>query len=280
MATLILRRLRRIDPGVGLAILVLLIVVACAALAPWITTHNPLHQTLPHRLQPPGSPDYLLGTDHLGRDMLSRLVYGSRTSIMVAFMAVGLAGTLGTALGLLGGYLGGKVDALITWLANVQLAFPLMLLAVALAAVLGGSIAGIVSVLAVTSWVGYARVIRAQVLYLRQQDFVQAAQAMGAPVGRIMFRHLLPNALGPLIALASLEVARMVILEAALGFLGLGVPPQVPSWGSMIADGRQYFEKAWWISTLPGALLTLTVISVNLVGDWLNDQVSGRGTRS
>ena len=217
-----------------------------------------------------------LGTDQLGRDILSRIVAGSRITLLIASSAVLLGGVLGTLLGLVSGYFGGLFDRLLMRLVDIQLALPLMLLALMIVAALGPSLPNLVIVLALVSWVRYARIVRGQVLAVREREFVQSARAIGASPMRIILRHILPNVLTPALVVATLELARIIVLEAGLSFLGLGVQPPYPSWGRMLADGRTYISSAWWIITFPGLALMLTVLSVNLLGDWLRDYFDPR----
>ncbi|MFB3817745.1 MAG: ABC transporter permease [Candidatus Methylomirabilales bacterium] len=264
-----------------LGLSIVLAVAASAVLAAWVAPADPTAQAVVKRLKPPGwraegGPLAVLGTDHLGRDILSRLVFGARISLVIGLSAVALAGTIGTLLGLVAGYRGGRVDDLCMRLTDTMLAMPFILLALAVIAVLGPSLRNIIVVLGVTSWVSYARVVRAEVLSLRTREFVSAAQALGGGGGRIVFRHLLPNVLTPVIVIATLEVARMVILESALSFLGLGIPPPTPTWGGMLADGRAYLSTAWWLATFPGLCIMLTVLGINLLGDWLRDALDPR----
>lgn len=267
------RLLGQMDVIVICAFLFMALLLVCSIFAPLLASQDPQAQTLSARLKAPSLSGYLFGADQLGRDVFSRVLYGGRISLLVAASAVVVAGTIGTVIGLIGGFLEGRVDAFFTWIANVQLAFPLIILAVALAAVMGGSTTNVILILVITSWVSYARLVRAEAISLKQRDFIQAAHALGAPTPRILFRHLLPNIYKPLLVLAALEVSRMVILEAALSFLGIGVPASVPTWGSMISEGKEYLEQAWWISTIPGLFLTLTVLSVNVIGDWANERL-------
>jgi len=263
----------------GLAIL--MVVTASAILAPVISPADPVLQDVSVRLAPPtlaggDGRAHLLGTDHLGRDILSRLIFGARISLVIGICAVALAGTLGTLIGLVAGYRGGRIDDLCMRLTDTMLAMPFILLALAVIAVLGSSLRNIIFVLGITSWVSYARVVRAEVLTLRTREFVSAAQALGSHGGRIIFRHLLPNVLTPVIVIATLEVARMIILESALSFLGLGVQPPTPTWGGMLADGRAYLSTAWWLATFPGLSIMLSVLGINLLGDWLRDVLDPR----
>ena len=264
-----------------LGLLILIVISTAAVAAPLLAPVDPTIQEVTQRLKPPGwgTPDgriNLLGTDHLGRDILSRLIYGARISLVIGLSAVALAGTLGTLLGLVAGYRGGRVDDLIMRATDTMLAMPFILLALAVIAVLGPSLRNIIFVLGITSWVSYARIVRAEVLTLRTREFIVATLALGSGGRRIVFRHLLPNVLTPVIVIATLEVARMIILESALSFLGLGVQPPTPTWGGMLADGRAYLSTAWWQATFPGLSIMLTVLGINLLGDWLRDVLDPR----
>jgi peptide/nickel transport system permease protein len=208
--------------------------------------------------------------------MLSRLIYGSRVSLLVGATSVVIAGVVGVVLGLLSGYYGGRVDSVISWLANVQLSFPFILLVIALVAVVGAGLMNVIIVLGFASWVIYQRVVRGEVLAIREREFIEAARVLGARDGRILVRHILPNLLTPLIVIATLQVAQMIIAESALSFLGLGVQPGIPSWGSMLADGRNYLTVAWWVATLPGLAIVVTVLAINVLGDWLRDELDPR----
>lgn len=271
-----LKDLTRSKAGLFGAVL-LLIIVAVALLAPVLDLPDPTRGDLRARLAGPtwdglfAPGAHPLGTDEVGRDILSRLIHGSRMTLMVASTAVILGGIVGTVLGIVAGYKGGIIDRLLMRLVDIQLAIPLMLLALLVVAALGPSITNVVLVLALTSWIRYARIIRAQVLSLREREFVQSARAIGASTARIMFLHILPNVLTPALVVGTLELARIIIMDAALSFLGLGVQPPTPSWGRMLADGRVYLSSAWWAVTFPGLAIVLTVLSVNLFGDWLRD---------
>jgi len=276
----VLRELVR-NKAALIGLLILLGVAASAIFARQISPHDPLAQEITQRLKPTGWTDsagrtYLLGTDHLGRDILSRLIFGARISLIIGLSAVAIAGTIGTLIGLVSGYRGGRVDDFCMRLTDTMLAMPFILLALAVIAVLGPSLQNIIFVLGISSWVSYARVVRAEVLTLRTREFVAAAQALGGGARRIVFRHLLPNVLTPVIVIATLEVARMIILESALSFLGLGVQPPTPTWGGMLADGRAYLSTAWWLATFPGLSIMLTVLGINLLGDWLRDVLDPR----
>jgi len=258
----------------GAAFVVLLTAVAAAA--PWIAPRDPERQSLRARLKPPGweAPDgrrHVVGTDHLGRDILSRVIYGARVSLIVGFAAVAVGGILGATLGIVAGFRGGWTDTVVMTLADAQLAFPFILLAIGIIAVLGPSFSTLIVVVGLSGWVGYARVLRSQVLALRSREFVDAIHALGGSVLRIVGRHLLPNVASSLIVIATLELARTIVLEATLSFLGLGIQPPTPSWGGMIHEGREYLDSAWWISTIPGLVLMATSLVVSRTGDWLRD---------
>ncbi len=268
----------RITPSMVVAIAILCAWLAVAIAAPLLAPYDPDAVDIMNMLAPPGA-DHWFGTDQLGRDILSRIIAGSRVTLTIAGSAVILGGIVGVLLGLVAGYFGGWSDRVLMRLVDIQLAFPLMLLALLVVAALGPSLHNLVAVLALTSWVRYARIIRAQVLSVREREFVQAALAMGAGHGRILLRHILPNVLTPALVVATLELARTIVLEAGLSFLGLGIQPPSPSWGRMLADGRTYIASAWWIITLPGLALMLTVLSVNLLGDWLRDWLDPRAER-
>ena len=273
--------LRSVPLAVWLCGAILLLAGLAALFAPAIAPHDPLEQSLLLRLQPPGwleegEPAYLLGTDHLGRDVLSRMIYGAQTSL-----AVGLVGTLigcfvGMLLGMLAGYFSGAVDEGIMLVADIQLAFPFILLAIAIIAVLGPDLPGatpwkLVVVVGISGWMTYARVCRGVVLTVKERDFVQSVRALGGSDLRILCRHILPNILSPAIVLATLDLARLIVLESTLSFLGIGVQPPYPSWGGMLGDGRDYLGSAWWLSTFPGLAIMLTSLAISRGGDWLRD---------
>jgi peptide/nickel transport system permease protein len=217
-----------------------------------------------------------LGTGPLGRDIWARIVYGARISLLVGLSTVLIGGVLGVSLGLVTGYSGGFVDTAVMRMADVQLALPGMLLYIAVLSVLGGGLINIILILGITGWVSYARVVRGQVLALRSFEFVEAAKSIGAGPFRIMLRHILPNVIGPVIVIGSFAVARNIIVEASLSFLGVGVPPSVATWGSILAEARDYLRLAWWPATFPGAALMLVVLSINVLGDWLRDYLDPR----
>ncbi len=230
---------------------------------------------LPARLQAPGAAHWL-GTDALGRDLLSRLLHGSRMTLALALAAVLLGGALGTVLGIFSGYAGGAWDRVLMRLTDMQMALPTLLLALVIVAALGPSIGNLVVILAITGWTRYARILRGQVLALRERDFILSAHAIGASPLRIMLRHLLPNLASPLLVLATLELGRVILIEAALSYLGLGVQPPTASWGRMLAEGEIYLSTAWWVVTFPGLAIVATVVLINLAGDRLRDRLDPR----
>jgi len=213
----------------------------------------------------------VLGTDHLGRDVLSRMVYGARVSLLVGFAAVVVGGLIGATLGVVAGFRGGWTDSTIMTVADAQLAFPFILLAIGIIAVLGPSFPTLIVVIGLSGWVNYARILRSQVLVLRSREFVDAIRALGGSVTRMVSRHILPNVVSSLVVIATLELSRAIVLEATLSFLGLGIQPPTPSWGGMVHEGREYLDTAWWISTAPGIVLMVTSIVVSRTGDWLRD---------
>jgi peptide/nickel transport system permease protein len=268
-----LKLLRR--PKVVIGGLLLALMVGITVLAPWISPHDPNLQVLTARLQPPvwagGTWEHPLGTDNLGRDMLSRIMYGGRISLLIGMSAVLVSGSIGIALGLVGGFFGGRIDSLIMRGADVQLAFPQILLVILILVILGRSLAAIVVVLAIADWVIYARLVRGRLLVERQREYVEAAEAIGASSLRIMVRHLLPNLSALIIVIATLQLALMILLESSLSYLGVGVEPPTSSWGRMLNDGQPYMAVAWWVSTLPGVAIVVTVLGVNLLGDGLRE---------
>jgi peptide/nickel transport system permease protein len=255
----------------GVAILAVVAVLAVAA--PLIAPYDPAAVSLADRLKPPGTPGHLLGTDPLGQDVLTRVIYGARISLVVGFVVVAISGALGITLGLLAGFYGSLADDLIMRVAEIQLAFPNIILYVAVMAVLGPGLDKVIIVMGIVGWVIYSRIERGMVLATKEREYVQAARALGAPNSRLILRHILPNTLGPIPVVASFALATTIITEASLSFLGLGVPPSVPSWGNMLASGRNYLQSGWWVATFPGIAITLTVIAINLIGDWLRDEL-------
>jgi peptide/nickel transport system permease protein len=265
-----------------LGAVVLLAVLAMALFSPWIAPYDP-DQQIPWEsrrapwtfLQASGR-FVVLGTDHLGRDLLSRIVYASRVTLIVAFTAVVISGVIGVALGVLAGYFGRWIDALCMRLVDIFLAFPFELLALSVVAVTGPSLAVVVGVMALRVWVIYARVVRGAVLAVKEKDFVQGAVAIGATQMRVLLVHVLPNVLTPAIVIATLYVGRLILIESALSFLGIGVPASTATWGGILGDGRSYIDTAWWIALFPGIAIMITVLSVNLLGDWLRDHLDPR----
>ena len=274
MLLFISRLARRKTVLIGFLLLIIAIIVAI--LAPILAPLDPNTQNITARLMPPGWENgdgfvHLLGTDQLGRDVLSRLIYGSRISIMVAVGAVFLGGFIGLVVGLVSGYAGGRIDNILMRLVDIQLAFPFILLALTMVAVLGPSIINVVLVLSVTSWISYARVVRSSVLSIKNLEYIEATKAAGTNTFSILFRHILPNITSPFIVVASFQVATLIIAESSLSFLGLGVPSSIPTWGGMLADGREYMTDAWWIAIFPGLMLMVVALSANLFGDGLRD---------
>ena len=266
---------------VGPGGVVMAAVVLVALLAPVLAPHGLSAFDLAHRLAPPiwdvgGDWNHPLGTDTLGRDVLSRILFGARTSLGIAGVAVLLAAALGILLGLVSGYAGSWADALIMRLADVQLSFPYLLLAIAVMALLKPSLLNLVIVLVLRSWVVYARLIRVVTLSAKEREFVMAARAVGARGARIVFRHIAPNVVGPAIVVSSFQLAELIIVESSLSFLGLGIQPPTPSWGGMISEGREYIGSAWWLSAIPGSAIVVTVLGANLFGDALRRSLDPR----
>jgi peptide/nickel transport system permease protein len=275
------RSRRRVSFRAVFGFTVLLLMGGAAVFAPQLAPWDPGRQMLLKRLKPPmwqerGLREHPLGTDHLGRDILSRILYGGRISLGVGLTAVTLAALIGVTLGLLAGFFGGRTDAFIMRVVDVFLAIPYILLAMGVVFALGPSLLNVILVMGVTRWVQFARIVRADVLSIREREFVAGARARGNRPLRLLLHHVLPNALTPIIVVATLELAFMIIYESALSFLGLGVQPPTPTWGWMLADGRNYIATAWWLATLPGLAIMLTVLAVNLLGDWLRDTLDPR----
>jgi ABC-type dipeptide/oligopeptide/nickel transport system permease subunit len=274
------RRLRRLGfrrywtGWMGLAVVA--VMTACAVFAPRLAPHDPYGQDVATRLRPPawaatGSAEHLLGTDHVGRDYLSRIIYGARVSLAVGLLAVLVSGLIGVLAGLLMGFYGGVVDRVLTFLTNLTLTFPFMLLAIAMIALMGSGFVNMILVLGLTGWPLYARIVRAEVLSLREREFVLAGRSLGASTRRLLAGHILPNLANLVIVLASLEVARMIIVESFLSYLGLGVPPPTPSWGGMLSESQLYVFTRWWMAAFPGLAILVTVLGINLAGDALRD---------
>lgn len=246
-----------------------------AIFAPLLAPHDPYAQSLVARMKPPvflgGTWEHPLGTDHLGRDYLSRLIYGARVSLMIGGIAAVISGIIGTAMGVAAGYFGGKVDAIVTFLINVRLAMPVVLVALAVVAILGGSLSVVIGVLGLLLWDRFAVVMRASTLQVRGREYVAAAQAIGASTPRILLSEIMPNIVNNLIVVATLEMAHAILLEAALSFLGLGVQPPTPSWGLMVSEGKNMMLFEPWLVLIPGAVLFVLVLAINLMGDGLRD---------
>jgi peptide/nickel transport system permease protein len=256
------------------------VLIVCALfvisfLAPYITPYSPDDLDAWHVLLPPSAAHWM-GTDELGRDVLTRIIYGARISLKVGFVAVGISAVVGTVAGLLAGYFGSWVDQLLMRMVDVMLCFPTFFLILAVIAMLEPSIWYIMIVIGLTGWMGVARLVRAEVLSLREREFVLAARGLGASHFRIIFRHILPNALSPVLVTATLGVAGAILTESALSFLGIGVQPPTPSWGNMLTAGKDYLEFAWWLSLFPGLAILVTVIAYNLVGEGLRDALDPR----
>jgi ABC-type dipeptide/oligopeptide/nickel transport system permease subunit len=269
------------NPAAITGALVLLIVIGCAIFAPWVAPHDPARQSLIRRFTPPvwaegGTRAHPLGTDQVGRDILSRIVHGARISLLVGVAAVVVSLVVGVTLGLLSGFVHGRVDTTIMTVVDVTLSFPQLLLALAFVAALGPSLTTIIVVLGLTGWERYTRVVRAEVLALREKDFVEAARALGASSTRMLLRHLLPNTFSSIIVMSTLQVAQAILQEAALSFLGVGTGSAHPTWGQMIALGRDFVTVAWWLPTFPGLAILVTVLAINLVGDRLRDALDPR----
>lgn len=270
-----LRRLWRLKWGLAAAA-VMLIIVASAVFAPWVAPHDPLSVNIRHRLAPPawmggGTPEHLLGTDQVGRDLLSRVIFGGRVSLVIGVAAVLLSATIGVLLGLAAGYFGARVDWTIMTLVNVMLTFPFVLLALAVIAVLGPSLTNMIIVLGVADWPLYCRVIRAETMAIREREFITAGRALGMSHARIIFRQIFPNLASAIVVIATLQVARVIILESFLSFLGLGIQPPTPAWGNMLGEGRVYMLNSWWIATFPGLAIFITTLAINLMGNGLRD---------
>jgi len=269
------------NPAGMMGLVLVVIVFAVAVFAPALSPYDPAKQNIVHRLQPPfwmeeGSMEHLLGTDSVGRDILSRVIYGSRVSMFVGIAATAGSALVGVSLGLLAGYLGGRTDALISRIGDVQQAIPFLVLAIAVAAMLGPGLLNLVLVLVITTWVTFFRVVRGEVMSVREEQYVLSAECIGCSNIRIMLRHVLPNVTASIVVISTLLVANMIIFEASLSFLGLGVPSNVPTWGRIVADGRELIADEWWIAFFPGLAILITVMGINLLGDWLRDDLDPR----
>lgn len=265
----------------AIGVVFITIIGAIAILAPYLAPHSPYAPNLSLRMLPPmwlsgGMPEYPLGTDYLGRDLLSRIIYGARISLIVGICSVAVAGTIGMVLGLIAGYYGGWVDSVIMRVIDALLAIPGILLIMLIMAIVGPGVVTLIFVIGVTGWESYARVVRSEVLSVKERDFVKAAKAVGAKDVRILMHHILPNVASSFIVMAALSVSGIIIAESSLSFLGLGIQPPTVSWGGMLSDGKAYLATSWWLSVFPGIAITLTTLSVTFCGDWLRDVMDPR----
>jgi peptide/nickel transport system permease protein len=277
-------RIFRRSPTAVFGLVILLGMLLMGLLAPLLSPKSPTRQDIMSALAPPvwsakGTWDHPLGTDHLGRDVWSRVAHGARISILVAFSATVVSALIGVLLGVIAGYFGGAVEHVILRVADLQLAFPMILLALALVAILGPSLGNLILVMGVTGWMMYTRVVRALVLSLREREFVIAARAIGAGDWLILFRHIIPNVMNASLVMLTLELARMILMESSLSFLGLGVPPPTPTWGRMLSESRTYMTTAYWMITFPGIAISLTVLGMNLFGDGMRDALDPKMSR-
>lgn len=282
------RFLRRISLVLPLIVMTIMVITAIFADLSWIglpqyglAPHDPNDQTLRDRLLPPvfiegGKPDYLLGTDRLGRDVLSRVIHGARISLSVSLLVILITSSIGTVLGITAGFVGGRTEGFIMRCVDVALSFPGLILALLIATIIGPGYTTVVLALSVLGWAGYARLVRGEALRISQSDFVAQARVNGASTMRIMTRHIFPNILNSLIVVMTLAVGAMILAESALSFLGIGISAPIPSWGSMVADGRTELDRAWWISAFPGIAIGLVVLSGNFLGDWIRDKLDPR----
>jgi peptide/nickel transport system permease protein len=271
-----IRRALITDPWAFVAVAFLVFITLVAIFAPLLVPDDINKPNFAARLKPPLTAGHLAGTDQLGRDVLDRLILGSRISMTVGFVTVILAAAIGISVGLVAGYYGGWIDAILMRFVDVQLAFPFILLALTINAILGLGLRNIIITLVIAGWVEYARIARGEVLAVREHEFVQAARVIGAGNRRIVWRHIFPNITTPLIVIGTLQVARFIIAEASISFLGFGVQPPTPAWGSMVSEGLNYIFSAWWLITLPGLALALVALAVNTTGDWLRDTLDPR----
>ena len=262
-------------------LLVIALLAVSAIFAPWVAPHDPVESSLRKRNIPPvwyeaGSMEHILGTDPLGRDLLSRIIYGARVSLAVAAAAVASGLLIGTTLGLMAGYIGGLGEEAVMRLVDVALAVPGILLALVVVAVAGQSFGVIILVLTIFSWTGYTRLVRAEVLHLKVLDYVSLARVAGASPFRIIFKHIFPGVINTVVVISTLQVGGLILTESVLSYLGAGIAPPTPSWGSMVADGRAYLTDAWWVAFFPGMAILLTVLAMNFLGDWLRDRLDPR----
>ncbi len=284
--------MRRIPLKVIIAAIPLVLAILCALFAPWISPHDPVKADLWARLAPPvfqkgGTWDHILGTDHIGRDVFTRIIYGARISLAVGFVSTLVGFLIGGSLGVISGYFRGRADGIITKLMDIQLSFPFVLFAIFVVGITGPKLINIIIICGVTRWVMYARVVRGQVLSLREKEFIEAARGIGCSTRRILLRHIFPNIVSSLLVLSTLNIGIIIVLESTLSFLGLGVQPPTPTWGGMLHDGKVYMVQAWWITALPGLAIMMVVLASNIIGDYLSDltdpyakQLIGAGERS
>lgn len=266
------KRLLKSPAGLlGFIVIVLVGIVGIAA--PIIAPYNPVETNLSMKLLPPFTEGHLLGTDQLGRDILSRIIYGTRVSVIIGLTTVFFAGIIGTLVGILAGYFRGWLDNVLMRIVDVQLSFPFILLVLIINAVLGTGLKNIIISLIIVGWIMYARVVRSEVLALREKEFIQSCFATGVPRWEIIIKHIVPNLFTPLIVLASLQVSTFIIAEASISFLGFGVQPPTPAWGNMLNEGKNFIFSSWWLITFPGLAIVLTTLGINLFGDWLRDEL-------
>lgn len=279
------RSIRRVRANMPMTfmipVIVLTLLIFAAIFAPLLAPHPPTKTSLPNRLLPPffmegGKTNYFLGTDLLGRDILSRVLYGARVSLSVSVLVILITSSLGTILGIISGYLGGRTDTVLMRVTDISLAFPGILIALLLAVVLGPSFKTVVLAISILGWAPYARLIRGEVLKIREEAFIAQARIIGSSSLRIMMRHIFPNVINPLIVIATMNVGLVILMESALSYLGAGIPPPTPSWGGMVSDGRNLIDRAWWISFFPGLAIGLVVLSGNFLGDWIRDKLDPR----
>jgi peptide/nickel transport system permease protein len=269
------------NTGAIIPIIIFALMFFTAAFANFLAPYPYDETNLPERRMPPafiegGSMKHILGTDTLGRDVLSRAIWGARISLSVSLLAIAITAVIGTTLGIIAGYMGGRIDAFIMRITDIAMAFPMLLLAILLAVSIGPGFFTVIFALSVLGWSGYARIIRGETLRIRSSDYVLQAQVIGASAWRIMLRHIFPNIMNILIIGITLSVGTMILAESGMSYLGVGIPAPMPSWGSMVSDGRNDLDLAWWISTFPGILIGLVVLSGNFLGDWLRDKMDPR----
>jgi len=278
-----MKLVNRLTPAGVVGITLMLGVIIIAIFAPWISPYDPLDGDTSLRLMPPMSRDseghiFILGTDQLGRDILSRIFYGARISLLIGFTAVPVSALIGSSIGIVAGYYRGFVDEVFMRLADIQLAIPYILLLLSIITIIGPSFINLVLVLGIGRWMPYAKLVRGETLAVRSREYVQAAESMGASKIRIMFRHILPNVSATIIVWSTILLPQLILAEASISFLGLGIQPPTPTWGGMISQGREYVWQAWWLSVFPGVAISLTSLGGNLLGDWLRDVLDPRLT--